>query len=515
MITHVTYNADRWWSDSPNNEDIQLMTLMSADNSWTYEDQSTDLWPLGSNDAFTDTSSPAAKLNMKANGSITGNAGYLGTPVTDMVINPDGTASFWYIKSAAPDPTIIVSQQEVNFGNVMMNNSDTITFKVSGQALTGNVTVSLNDEAGVFSITPTVISANEATNGMNVTVTFSPNEIRDYNATVTLSSQDAQDVVVNLNGRGMLEGYTPVMQPAIDHYINLTEFRADWTDQTPFTNVASYTLEVSTKPQFKLLESADFSGVPNVLTQDGNSLEDIAGNYSDYLPDGWSATSYLGAYDHALITGYGGTIMTPNYHFAGYGKVTVVITAAAYYYNNASINVSTSLGSQDLSVNNDMTTYTLVLDCADNDAVILKSLTNYASIKQVDIYAGEEQTSLRAVETGDATYRLITGITNRFYTVKNLEAAGTYVYKVKTLYTDGTESPWSNIEEVTLIENVHSFSMGDVNHDGSVSVVDATVLIDYLLGSGSGICEICSDVNGDNEITVADVTDLIDMLLND
>jgi hypothetical protein len=57
--------------------------------------------------------------------------------------------------------------------------------------------------------------------------------------------------------------------------------------------------------------------------------------------------------------------------------------------------------------------------------------------------------------------------------------------------------------------------MGDVNHDGSVSVVDATVLIDYLLGSGSGICEICSDVNGDNEITVADVTDLIDMLLND
>ncbi len=512
MISHVTYVADRWWSDSPNNEDIQLMTLMSADNSWTYEDQSTDLWPLGDNNAFTDTSTPAARLNMKANGSVTGNAGFLGQPVTDMVINPDGTASFWYIKSAAPNPIISVSQSSVNFGNVMMNNTATLTFKVTGQALTGNVTASLSDDAGVFSITPTEFTASQAANEMNVTVTFSPTAIQDYNATVTLSSQDAQDVVVTLTGHGTIEGYAPVMLPANENYINLTQFRADWTDQTPVDNVASYTLEVSRKSEFTLLGSADFTNVPDVLSSDGY-LVDISGNYSDYLPAGWSAGSVMCAYDKALILCYSGSIQSPNFDLRGYQKVTVVINTSAYYDNTSTISVSTSMGSQTLTLGKDYNNYTVVLDCADNDAVFIQSLTSYARFQQIAIYAGVESTS-KATETGDEFYRLITDITNRFYTVKNLEAAGTYVYKVKTIFTDGTESPWSNSELVTLYENDHIFNVGDVNHDGIVSVLDVTTLIDYLLGGGSDICEICSDVNGDNSISVIDVTTLVDELMS-
>ena len=33
-------------------------------------------------------------------------------------------------------------------------------------------------------------------------------------------------------------------------------------------------------------------------------------------------------------------------------------------------------------------------------------------------------------------------------------AEGTFLYKVKAIYIDGTESEWSNIEEVTLFENL-------------------------------------------------------------
>jgi hypothetical protein len=449
---------------------------------------------------------------MKANGSVTGNAGFLDQPVTDMVINPDGTASFWYIKSAAPDPIISVSQSSINFGNVMMNNTATLTFKVTGQALTGNVTASLSDDAGVFSITPTEFTASQAANEMNVTVTFSPTAIQDYNATVTLSSQDAQDVVVTLTGHGTIEGYAPVMLPANENYINLTQFRADWTDQTPVDNVASYTLEVSKKSEFTLLGSADFTNVPDVLTSDGY-LVDISGNYSDYLPAGWSAGSVMCAYDKALILCYSGLIQSPNFDLRGYQKVTVVINTSAYYDNTSTINVSTSMDSQTLTLGKDYNNYTVVLDCADNDAVFIQSLTSYARFQQIAIYAGVESTS-KATETGDEFYRLITDITNRFYTVKNLEAAGTYVYKVKTIFTDGTESPWSNSELVTLYENDHIFNVGDVNHDGIVSVLDVTTLIDYLLGGGSDICEICSDVNGDNSISVIDVTTLVDELMS-
>jgi len=398
----------------------------------------------------------------------------------------------------------------------MLSTTGTATFKVFGGALTGDVTLTLNDANGVFAISPTVISATDAANGMNATVTFDPSALQDYNATVTVSSPGAQNVVVNLTGRGVLLTSTPVMLPADSAYINLTKFRADWTDETPAENVASYTLEVGPKPVVELLETADFSNVPDALTEDGQGLADISGNYGDYLPDGWKATSYLGAYSNALLLAYEGTIKTPTYNLTGYDKVTVVVRASSYYYDTASISVSTSAGSQELALTSSWTDYTVVLDCANADAITLKSIENYASIKQVTVYAGDLTllNQLTATETGDATHRLITGITDKFYTVENLEAEGTFVYKVKAVYSDGTESAWSNRQEVTLFENGHGFEPGDVNHDGSVTVSDVSALIDCLLGDTTNGCLICADVNQDGQMSISDVTALIDLLLS-
>ena len=515
LVTHVTYVADRWWSNTPNNEDIQLMTIVPADNSLNYYSEDTDPWPQNGKTELTDNSTPAAKLYMRANGSLASNAGYLGKPVTEMVINGDGTASFWFMKDAITNPVISVSTDNIDFGDVMMTNSGTQTFKVMGGALTGDVTLTLNDADGVFSVNPAVISAADAANGLYVTVTFTPDAIRDYAATVTLSSEGAQDVVVNLTGHGLIEGYAPVMQEADYDFVHLTQFRADWTDdQTPAQNVASYTLEVKTKPLFSLLETADFSDVPDALTEDGQGLDDISSHYWDYLPEGWSGTSYLGAYGNALILAYDGTVKTPMYNFKGYGKVTVVVKASSYYYDEASISVSTSMGTQELTLGEGFSNYTVVLDCAEADAVTIKSLDNFSSIRQVTVYAGEEVAGLRAAESGDDTYRLITGITDKHYVVKGLTAGGNFIYKVKSLFVDGTESAWSNIEEVYLIENVSPHVTGDVDHDGNVTISDVTVLIDYLLGSAGNACTICADVDQDGNVSISDVTALIDILLS-
>ena len=141
---------------------------------------------------------------MAATGNITGNAGYLGKPVTEMVINNNGTASFWFMKGAATDPVISVSSDEINFGNVMMNNSATMTFNVVGQALTGDVNLAVNGPNGVFTVNPTTISTVDAINGYDVTVTFAPAAISDYNATLTLQSAGAEDVTITLKGyRGL------------------------------------------------------------------------------------------------------------------------------------------------------------------------------------------------------------------------------------------------------------------------------------------------------------------------
>ena len=134
---------------------------------------------------------------------------------------------------------------------------------------------------------------------------------------------------------------------------------------------------------------------------------------------------------------------------------------------------------------------------------------------KVTIYAGDlTNATMKATESGDETYRLITGITDKFYTVTNLLAEGTFVYKVKALYSDGTESPWSNKQVVTLFQNGHDYELGDVNHDRNVSIADVTMLIDYLLDGTTPICEICANVNGDTTISIADVTALIDKLLS-
>ena len=516
MITHVIYNQDRWWGNTPNNENIQLMSLMNADNSWSYYDESTDLWPQNGKTEFTDNSTPAALLHMNARGGIVNNAGYLGKPITEMVINNDGTASFWYMKGSATNPVISVSTNNLDLGDVMLTTTGTATFNVMGGALTGDVTLTLNDANGVFAVSPTVISAAEASTGMAVTVTLEPTALQNYSGTVTLSSPGAQDVVVNLTGRGALLTYSPVMEPADYNYVHLTQFRADWTDMTPAENVASYTLEVSLKPVIELLETADFSNVPDALTEDGQGLIDISDSYQDYLPYGWTGTSYLGAYNNALLLAYEGTIKSPTYDLTGYGKITAVVKVASYYYSNSSITVSTSVDSKELTLDNSMSEYVVVLDCADADAVILTSVENYTSVKMVTIYAGD-LTALDLTspfETGDDTYRLITGITGKSYVVRDLMAGGNFVYKVKAQYIDGTESTWSNKQEVYLIENMPPHVVGDVNHDGSVSIADVTALIDYLLGGGADYCTICADVNGDDNVSIADVTALIDILLS-
>ena len=53
---------------------------------------------------------------------------------------------------------------------------------------------------------------------------------------------------------------------------------------------------------------------------------------------------------------------------------------------------------------------------------------------------------------------------------------------------------------------------GDVNGDGTISIKDATDLIDELLSGGDSPAWM--DVNGDGNVSIKDITDLIDMLLS-
>ena len=111
--------------------------------------------------------------------------------------------------------------------------------------------------------------------------------------------------------------------------------------------------------------------------------------------------------------------------------------------------------------------------------------------------------------TGDAEFMLIEGITpDRFYTVTDLTPGAPYLYRVKSLYVDGTESRWSNTKEVVLKEAAGV--RGDIDGDGVVTIADVTMLIDKLMDGTTTPADDC-DLSG--SVSMDDVTALINYLL--
>ncbi|MBQ9556703.1 MAG: C10 family peptidase [Muribaculaceae bacterium] len=255
-------------------------------------------------------------------------------------------------------PKLTANPMELSF-TTPVGETATGTFNLKGYNLEGYVYVSVVNNTGGFSVTPANVTKANAMNGYDITVSYKPTNPGNHTARVMLRSKNADTIYVALNGVATVTTYAPVMQPANANYVTSSSFRADWTDQTMASAVASYTL--------------------------------------------WYATG------------------------------------------------------------SDVNT--------------------------------------------------VTDITNKYYTLENLTAGAMYSYKVKAIYVDGTESDWSNTEQVTLLQG-HNFNPGDVNHDGLVNIDDVTGLIDYLLGSTSDVCSICADVDGNGSANIDDVTGLIDMLLN-
>ena len=79
----------------------------------------------------------------------------------------------------------------------------TKTFNVKGNELEGDITATLTDANGVYSLDASSITVNEAQSGTgkDVTVTFSPSVAGNYTGTITLTSTEATNVTVSLNGK--------------------------------------------------------------------------------------------------------------------------------------------------------------------------------------------------------------------------------------------------------------------------------------------------------------------------
>ena len=404
-------------------------------------------------------------------------------------------------------PRLKADQSELSM-ECYKNSTSSSKFTLNGRNLEGNVTITLNDENGVFSIDQNTLTP-DADGKVNNTihVTYAPKTEGEYTATITCSAPGVDDIVITLHGASDYELYRPVMSQADAQYITSNSFRAEWTDNTPAENVTSYTLEVQAKPDVTLLSEGDWSGVPKDNTN-------IAANAADYLPDGWTFTGSNLYLDGGFLSPGRNSVIMVNCDLAGYTKLSIIVKAKAYTKgSNTTLDIATDQESKTITLAKEVETYLVVLEVGDHGFVKFTS-GYYPEIQSIKIYGGEitdpEPFALRASQTGDAEYRLIEGITpDKFYTVDGLLPATSYLYRVKSLYVNGTESKWSNIKEV--ITAAGEGVRGDVDGNGTVTIDDVTLLIDTLLkGNGAGNA---ADVNLDGEVSIDDVTALIDYLL--
>jgi len=312
----------------------------------------------------------------------------------------------------------------------------------------------------------------------------------------------------------------PIMQPVDENAVEATAFRADWT---AVDHVSSYTLKVTRRADTEttLLLSENFSNV----TADDDGTTDISSSLDNYTDNpGWTGYKLYVAAGNSLKVGTSraiGYLVSPSLELGS--TVTVTFSAKNWIATNgtsdgSSIIVSCGDVSQTVVLNDDVTEHTVVLSGCTQSNIKLSMTANSKRfyIYNVNIYNGDltaRAPRRTVVEEGDSTWRMVSGINDTCYTVRAL-GEGTYEYIVKAIYTDGTESVWSNIENVTLTGSGDEPLIGDVNCDGEVSITDVTVLIDYLLGGVvDPFDEAAADVNYNGEITISDVTTLIDLLL--
>ena len=105
-------------------------------------------------------------------------------------------------------PTITVSGTSVECGSVVVGNTATATFTVSGSNLTAGITLAVTGTG--FSIDKTTIAQTAGTvAATTITVTFAPTAAGEQSGTITISSPDATPQTVSLHAVGTTASVAP------------------------------------------------------------------------------------------------------------------------------------------------------------------------------------------------------------------------------------------------------------------------------------------------------------------
>ena len=397
-----------------------------------------------------------------------------------VVVTLNGTA-------IAPVPTLITSESTLSL-STDLTNPVAKTFTVGGRALSNDVTITLADPNGVFTVSPTTIAVDDITaDGVEVTVTFQSAVEGTFTGGLQISSEGVESVTVNLSAEAS-DGGT-----ASDSYLNIAKYatidEARWRtslvrDLYKYTEYQDEDVAWLTMPLYGAFVGAKYSPSSSTFGS-GNPQKWIETNVPDasntYSPaTTWAASDvFLGSSSY-FVAGNGTGRARGIGHSNGTNKNEM--TVSFYVTNTSAVKM---YGSGRNGPSNSYPASIKIYECTRNaDGTLTASST------------ATKQTS-----NGSTSSYVIScdGLdTHKIYKV----VAGTYR---GYMYEIAFQTP--------LKTTLH----GDVTRDGKVDIADVTATIDIVLGKDSVEPFIydhdAADMDDDGDIDISDVTALIDFIL--
>ena len=397
-----------------------------------------------------------------------------------VVVTLNGTA-------IAPAPTLITSESTLSL-STDLTNPVAKTFTVGGRALSNDVTITLADPNGVFTVSPTTIAVDDITaDGVEVTVTFQSAVEGTFTGGLQISSEGVESVTVNLSAEASVGG------TASDSYLNIAKYstidEARWRtslvrDLYKYTEYQDEDVAWLTMPLYGAFVGAKYSPSSSTFGS-GNPQKWIETNVPDasntYSPaTTWAASDvFLGSSSY-FVAGNGTGRARGIGHSNGTNKNEM--TVSFYVTNTSAVKM---YGSGRNGASNSYPASIKIYECTRNaDGTLTASST------------ATKQTS-----NGSTSSYVISrdGLdTHKIYKV----VAGTYR---GYMYEIAFQTP--------LKTTLH----GDVTRDGKVDIADVTATIDIVLGKDSVEPFIydhdAADMDDDGDIDISDVTALIDFIL--
>ena len=342
--------------------------------------------------------------------------------------------------------------------------------------------------------------------------------VLDAFTTMNLQYSSEQQMLYQVYPDGYLyDKHAAFMLPATQ--VGATSFTATWTDSTPSEWVTGYTLYVQPydPSAHEVVLNETFAAINMNLDATTALSANKVGDYCDN--PGWTGSFvYLGAGGCFIVGGqkYVGSMTTPQLYPDADGRITVRFSAR--YYGNENSSVLVTCGDTQLSVplTRMATTYALVFDDVAPGARVTFGCTARAQrfyLDDVVVTTGDDRDPVEMGPDG-AGFLVVPDLTATTCDVTGLSTGATYRFLAVTRFADLVTRK-SNVQLVTLLDQEqHTYSAGDVDHNGAVDINDVALLISCLLnGWDDGICSTCANVDGVGGIDINDVAGLIDIVL--